>query len=266
MSQMAQPRSQPPGQPRQPLGVGSILKESLVIPWRYFGTMAILGLVPLLALNVAHYLAAPGDFEPVVEDAISEDFFTFRPRAYLSFLILLQVYSLVGGLVTKLVHDIKAGRDVRIANCFSTIFAVFLPLIVCETAMTFGVLIGFVALVVPGLFLMVLWCCVAPSIIAENARYRSFARSANLTKGYRWACLGVLIAILIADIGSQSLLSSQTESLIVSSAVTDRAAFLFLKTFRDFIFVVVYGAASMLIYLRLREIKEDGAWLAEVFD
>ena len=72
-----------------------------------------------------------------------------------------------------------------------------LPLIALGLITGLGTTIGFVALIVPGIFLALLWIVSAPVLVEERCGpIAALGRSRALTQGARWPILG--IALLMA--------------------------------------------------------------------
>jgi hypothetical protein len=66
----------------------------------------------------------------------------------------------------------------------------------------FGILLGFIALVLPGLFLYTIWWVAIPvAVIERPGAFASLTRSANLTKGFRWRIFGLIAAFMILAFG-----------------------------------------------------------------
>jgi hypothetical protein len=107
---------------------------------------------------------------------------------------------LYAGYVVKLVQDVRDGRrDFSVGELFSAaapyIGTLFLNGLLAGIAIT----IGFVLLIVPGLFLITIWAVIAPSIVIENRGViEAFGRSRELVRGNGWNVFGVIvIAFLI---------------------------------------------------------------------
>jgi hypothetical protein len=107
---------------------------------------------------------------------------------------------LYAGYVVKLVQDVRDGRrDFSIGELFSAaapfIGTLFLNGLLAGIAIT----IGFILLIVPGLFLITIWAVISPSIVVENRGViEAFGRSRELVRGNGWNVFGVIvIAFLI---------------------------------------------------------------------
>ena len=112
--------------------------------------------------------------------------------------------TLYQGMVVNLVRDVRDGRrDSTMSELVRSALPFLLPLIGAGLLSGLGVGIGFVLLVVPGLFLMTIWAVIAPAIVVEGKRVgEAFGRSRQLVRGYGWPVFGVIVvALLITIIG-----------------------------------------------------------------
>lgn len=81
---------------------------------------------------------------------------------------------------------------------WSLTFENLLPLLLLGIVTGVLTALGFLALVVPGIFLTVIWSVAAPALVVERLSLnQALNRSVDLTKGFRWQILGLLF-ILIA--------------------------------------------------------------------
>ena len=57
-----------------------------------------------------------------------------------------------------------------------------------------AITIGLILLIVPGLFLLTIWCLIVPVIVLEGAgRGDSFGRSRELVRGNGWNVFGLIV-------------------------------------------------------------------------
>ena len=111
--------------------------------------------------------------------------------------------------------------------------------------------IGFLLLIVPGVWLtMVLWVAL-PALVVERSGLRAIARSAELTRGFRFPIFGLAVILVAAQ-----LVVGSVADWIVSATLTDG-----LLTWCAMQFVVVlmsgiYATAVAVTYHDLRVLKE----------
>ena len=61
-----------------------------------------------------------------------------------------------------------------------------------------AILIGLILVIIPGLFLLTIWCLIVPVIVLENVGVsQSFGRSQQLVKGYGWHVFGTLVLAFV---------------------------------------------------------------------
>lgn len=106
------------------------------------------------------------------------------------------------GMVVELVGDIQNGRrDSSVRQLFRRVAPVVLPLIGLSILWDFAVAIGFILLVVPGLFLITIWSVAAQALVIERrGALTSLRRSRELVCGHRWQVFGVILVVFGLDI------------------------------------------------------------------
>jgi hypothetical protein len=77
-----------------------------------------------------------------------------------------------------------------------------------------GVALGFVLLIIPGLFLLVIWSVVAPvTVLEQPGVFNAFGRSRELVRGNGWAVFGVILLVTFVVLVISLLVGSATVSL-----------------------------------------------------
>jgi len=104
------------------------------------------------------------------------------------------------GMVVKLVQDVQDGRrDHSAADLLGSVSHVFWPLLAVSILFGIGVAIGFVLLIIPGLYLLVIWSVVAPvTVLEQPGVFDAFRRSCHLVRGNGWAVFGVIVIVFLA--------------------------------------------------------------------
>ena len=104
------------------------------------------------------------------------------------------------GMVVKLVQDVQDGRrDSSVRELMASVRPVFWPLLGVSILFGLGVGIGFVLLIIPGLFLLVIWSVVAPVTVLERPGvWAAFGRSRALVRGNGWNVFGVIVIVFLA--------------------------------------------------------------------
>jgi hypothetical protein len=104
------------------------------------------------------------------------------------------------GMVVKLVQDVRDGRrDHSIGDLVRSVEPVFWPLVAVSILAGLGIGVGFILLIIPGLFLLVIWSVVAPVIVLERPGvFDAFGRSRALVRGNGWNVFGVIVLVFLA--------------------------------------------------------------------
>ena len=77
----------------------------------------------------------------------------------------------------------------------------FLPVLGISILMTIGIAFGMILLIVPGVMMAVAWSVAVPAQVVEKTGvFQSFSRSAELTRGSRWAIFGLFFVYLLLDL------------------------------------------------------------------
>jgi hypothetical protein len=109
--------------------------------------------------------------------------------------------------------------------------------------------------------LMIMWSVVVPACLVERlGPVQSLARSADLTKGYRWRITGIMLLLFLAVLAAVLLILAVTP---LGTLVADIIRFVWSVAWTGFV-----NCAIIMIYHDLRVAKEgvDTAQLASVFD
>jgi hypothetical protein len=252
---------------KESLGVGKIIGETFSLFFSKIASIFMLVFLPTLAVVLIQYWLTP-TIDP-------DNLAAFNPEDYsvagqiVSIIIPLVGMSLVSALIIRLAYDAKIGNPMRPGAYFSSAIAVIIPLVICTIVVSIAAGIAMIALIVPGLWVLAVWSCVTPAIVIENAGFGSFGRSAQLTKEYRWPCLGaMLVVILIAYIPFFILLGLFGAFAFAGGGVSSLGIiFILIQAVATTIYMAAFGICIALIYARLREIKEGTSveQLAEVF-
>jgi hypothetical protein len=103
------------------------------------------------------------------------------------------------GTVVELVRDIQIGRHTHsVADLVRSVYPVLLPLMGVSVLFAFGVFVGFVLFIVPGVILWVIWSVVAPVTLLERPGVlAAFGRSRELVRGNGWPVFGVIACVAL---------------------------------------------------------------------
>jgi hypothetical protein len=157
------------------------------------------------------------------------------------------------GMVVSAAEDILDGRrDHSLGSLLRSTTPVIAPLFGAGLLAGIAVAIGFVLLIVPGLYLLTIWAVIAPVIVLERAGvFESFGRSRHLVKGNGWQVFGVIVILFLLGFVIQ---------LIIGAAIDDSFALLALADLIVRMLVApLAGLAAAVMYFGLKAAKEGDA-------
>ncbi len=175
----------PPPPPARQLTVGGVIGEAFE---HYKAHAGVLLGVALLIFLIA------GILQGLLNDSDS------WLLSLLGSIVQLVAWTLYTGFVVTLVSDVRDGkRDFGVGELLSSASHAIVPLIINGILLAIGVGIGFILLIIPGLYLLTIWAVVAPAIVAERrGPIEAFGRSYELVKGNGWTVFGaIVVAFLI---------------------------------------------------------------------
>ena len=113
--------------------------------------------------------------------------------------------TLFTGFVVTLVADVRDGKqDSSVGEMMSSASHAILRLIGNGILGGIAIGIGFVLLIVPGLYLLTIWAVVAPAIVAERRGViEAFGRSYELVRGHGWTVFGAIVVAFLILIGGR---------------------------------------------------------------
>lgn len=120
-----------------------------------------------------------------------------------AFVSLLGVFWLQAALV-EAVADVRDGRaDMSISQTFAQGREHLSSVLVAGLIAAIAITIGLILFIVPGLFLMTIWCVIVPVIVLESrSAGESFGRSRELVRGEGWNVFGLIVLVFLILIGA----------------------------------------------------------------
>jgi len=158
------------------------------------------------------------------------------------------------GMVVQLVGDVQDGRrDTSVGDLFASVSPVVAALIGASLLQGLGIGIGFLLLIVPGLFLLTIWALVPPVVVLERPGVlAAFRRSRELVRGNGWQVLGV-IAVFVVIVFVVSLIFG-----LLGNALGSGGAFV-LNILGSALTAPLVALAAAVLYFNLRAVKGETA-------
>jgi hypothetical protein len=98
--------------------------------------------------------------------------------------------------------------NLSVGQTLSAATPLIAPLAIASILAAFAITIGLTLLIIPGLFLLTIWCLIVPAIVVEGAGpFDSFGRSWQLVKGSFWNVFGNLFVVFLILLAADIVLS-----------------------------------------------------------
>jgi hypothetical protein len=183
----------------RPLGLGEMLDAGIKIYRNRFGTMlkaVAVVIVPVQVLQILVALSLPDTSVSAGTTTTTADGSEWAGVAALLLILVINIVSstLAQAACLKTVSDTYLGTDTDWRG--SLRFGVQWLGSLLWLTLIFGVLVllGFVACIVPGVWLYVAWSVAVPALLIEDARgFQALSRSFNLVRGRWWPTAGTLL-------------------------------------------------------------------------
>jgi hypothetical protein len=148
-------------------------------------------------------------------------------------------------VIGALIHDAAQG-DPSVVDAYRRTSGQLRDLAISALVTTAGILLGTLALVVPGLILVSRWALVVPLIVLDGASWReALSRSNDLVRGRTWEVLGVFV--LLTLIGAAVVAVPVTVGYLVIEGVLGA----WLATLAiDTVSIAFYSFAPLVLYRR----------------
>jgi hypothetical protein len=176
--------------------IGDVLGEAWALYRRFLWPFFLTALVVFAVLDLLSALAASAS-----GDSTAAAIFW----SVIAAVIGVVGYFWVQGALVELVRDVRDGRaDRSIGETYRTVQPRLPALIVAGILAAIGIGIGFLLLIVPGLFLLTIWSMLAPVIVLESrSAGESFSRSREIVRGHGWTVFGlIIVTFLLVGIAS----------------------------------------------------------------
>lgn len=149
-------------------------------------------------------------------------------------------------VIAALVHDVAMG-DESPASAYRGTAGRLFDLIVVALVTTIGIVLGTIALIVPGLLLMARWALVVPLIVMDGTTWRqSLTRSNELIRGRTWSVVGIFVVLTLIAVAIAG------PPTVAASIWLDNVVGAWLSTMLlDTVAIAFYSFAPFVLYRRL---------------
>lgn len=236
-------------------------------PGVILGLALLIGALPSLFMTYLFFRLGLTDPATLRNGGLSQSGFVWG--VFFTSMLTFVISALVQGALTRATVSANEGQRASFVESLAAAFSVLLPLIGLSLLWAFGIGLGFILLVVPGIILMMMWAVAVPSLVVERQGvFAAFRRSAELTKGAKWKIFGLCLLLLVIYWALSLIiglvgLGTYRPTTNTAFAVTNVVGSVIIGT----IFNTLWGTVQSSLYIELRQWKEgDSAHnLAEVF-
>lgn len=121
----------------------------------------------------------------------------------LGFLVTIVAAFLLTAALVKAVQDVRDGTvNLSVGQTLSAATPLIGPVAIAAILAGIGITVGLFLLIIPGLFLLTIWCLIVPTIVLEGAGpLDSFGRSWQLVRTSFWNVFGILFMVFLILLG-----------------------------------------------------------------
>jgi hypothetical protein len=182
--------------------IGRVIGDSFGVLARNFVSFGILSLlIGLIGLIFGLFFLDTSQLEAAQSDPAQMEaaMMNFNWWAFALTILLAIIVSFLtqAAIIYGTFQDLR-GQKAGIGDCIARGLSSVVPVIVGSILLSLGIMVGTLALIVPGVILALMWWVYVPAIVVEGKGIiEAFGRSRELTRGRRWHILGLLIVLII---------------------------------------------------------------------
>jgi len=174
-------------------------------------------------------------------------------------------YLVNATIVYGVISDLR-GQRATVVDAINRGLPMLLPVLIVAIISSISMVFGFVLFVIPGIVIMTMLWFSVPVVVAERSGiFASLSRSTQLSKGYRWKILGlILITLVITYI--TDFIGISVPLAILDFSIVDIKTYLEIlsKVIRSIIFAVISALAYHDVRIAKEGISTDD--IASVFE
>ena len=176
--------------------IGGVLSESWSLYKRFLGRFFMTALIVYAVLDL---------FSALVDRAAGDSWVAALFWGLVAALFSVVGYFWVQAALVETVNDVRDGRaDRSIGETYSAVRPRLASATIAGVLAAIGIAVGFLLLIVPGLYLLTIWSMLIPVIVLEGrSAGESFTRSREVVRGNGWSVFGlIIITFLLIAIAS----------------------------------------------------------------
>ena len=248
----------------RPLSVGEVLDASFKVVRQSFGVLALCVLVVAVPLEIISTLVAASTSDNAfnLDSAPANDISTGTAAAgqLLIGILGLVLTTLATAACFRAVSSTYLGEKPTVGESLSFAASRLLPLIWLSILYSFGLIIPFLLLLLPGIWLAVAWSLSYPALLAEDVRgFKALGRSFRLVSGRWWATFGALVVMFLIVVVISAIVGVLLGAILVASLDNEFVAGVLTTLINigsSLITVPLFAAVLTIIYYDLRVRKE----------
>ena len=233
----------------RPRNVGDLLTEAFELYRRNFVALLTIAAIIAIPLSIIEQLALDAITADVQREVIvrGEDvelgggFWQAIWAAITTGVIAAIIYNLVTAATTRAAANAAVGRRPTVGDSYQGALGRLGAVLIAALLIGLGVGLGFLLLIVPGIFLLVRWVAALPAIVVERrGATEGMRRSWNLVRGRGWHVFSaVIVSSLITAVATSVFTAFGGESALIRGVLSGIAAALVLP-FTASVYVLLY--------------------------
>lgn len=180
---------------RTPLAVGDAFRDAGEVLIRRGPVLLLLSALLVLPGGVLAAWLRQHALLPADPTSAASVFFLGIANGCVNWLAMATPQALFIAAATWVTAETLEGRSPPIGETVGQGLRLWLPMLIVQALYLLGMMAGMILLIVPGIILALMWIFVGQVVVVERLGIiEAFKRSRVLTKGHRWALLGLSVA------------------------------------------------------------------------
>lgn len=252
----------PPGQGDETLparGVGEIISTAFEIYRRNAAQLLTIVAIIVVPLSILNFLLVDVVFAPKITKTLSVTGDTIRvvDRSFWLFLVGALIAAAMGVIINAILEaallrgavQASIGDTVDVPTSYRWGLRRFGSILFLSILVGLSIAVGFILLVIPGLFLLVMLSVAVPALVVEDVRgTAAMKRSWELVKGNFWHAAGVIVVAFLITIVVGAIFSAISGDNRILSLIFDTLGRIIVAPFS--------AVVTVLLYLDLRARRE----------